>query len=105
MSRNLYDTSMTEADLQRTIIEAADYGGWLVFHDNDSRRNRAGFPDLTLARGSELIFAELKSATGRIRPDQAAWLDVLEQTTTVSSGVVRPDAELGGFLRRLTRRP
>ena len=41
---------LTEADVQRGLIEAAQTGGWLVYHTHDSRRSRKGFPDLVLVR-------------------------------------------------------
>jgi len=38
-----------------------------------------GFPDLVLARADRpVLFAELKSATGRLTADQRAWGDVLD---------------------------
>ena len=37
----------------------------------------AGFCDLVLAKPGRLIFAELKSATGKLRPEQKAWIAVL----------------------------
>jgi len=39
-----------------------------------------GYPDLTMARGDRLIFAELKAKRGRLAPDQQVWLDVLRET-------------------------
>ena len=30
---------LTEADVQRGLIEAAQTGGWLVYHTHDSRRS------------------------------------------------------------------
>jgi hypothetical protein len=38
-----------ELDTQAAIIELCLLLGYLVFHDNDPRRNRAGFPDLVIA--------------------------------------------------------
>jgi len=81
---------MTEAELQRLVTEAAEMAGWLVFHDNDSRRNVAGFPDLVLVKPPRVAFVELKSETGRLRAEQTTWLEALEVCETVSSGVVRP---------------
>jgi hypothetical protein len=48
----------------------------------------AGFPDLILARGDRLLFAELKPEGARLRPEQAAVLDVLRQAA--ESHVWRP---------------
>ena len=56
---------MTEAQLQDAIVQMARVLGWLVYHTFDSRRSAAGFPDLVMVRNGRLIFAELKSATGK----------------------------------------
>lgn len=70
---------MTEAQLQKLVVETAEWAGFLWFHDTDSRRNKAGLPDLILVhpRTGRLIFAELKSATGKERPQQKVWLAAL----------------------------
>lgn len=70
---------MTEKDLQTAVTAIADLYGWLSFHDHDSRRNRAGFPDLVLLHPltGRLLFRELKTEKGRVRPEQQGWLDAL----------------------------
>ena len=94
--------AMTEDELQQVIVDAALTHGWQVFHDNDSRQNRAGFPDLVLCKPPKVIIIELKSAKGRIRPEQRVWLEALEKCDTISTGLVRP-AELPGLLATLGR--
>lgn len=47
------------------------------YHAHDSRRSVPGWPDLVLV-GSRIIFRELKSATGTLRPEQRDWRDVLQ---------------------------
>jgi hypothetical protein len=71
--------ALSEAQLQALVVELAQRAGFLWFHDHDSRRNKAGLPDLILAhpRTGRLIFAELKSATGKERPEQKMWLAAL----------------------------
>lgn len=69
---------MSEESFQGAVIEYATIMGWLVYHTRDSRRSAPGFPDLTLVRGSRLVFAELKAENGRIRPEQQVWLQALE---------------------------
>ena len=86
----VFDTEMTEKDLQALVVGAADAGGWLVYHTHDSRRSPAGFPDLVLVRGTEVLFVELKSERGRVRPDQQVWMDALDRVDTISNGIVRP---------------
>ena len=61
------------------MIDLATVRGWLWFHPVDSRKNIRGYPDLTLVRKGRLIHAELKSAKGRIRPEQEVWLSELER--------------------------
>lgn len=70
---------MTESELQTAILQLAKLRGWLHFHDYDSRRNPAGFPDLVLLhpRTGDLLFAELKTATGRVSQRQQRWIDAL----------------------------
>jgi len=82
------EDAITEADLQRTVVEMAEVLGWRVFHDHDSRLNRAGLPDLILVRRCRLVFAELKRRKGRVRPEQAEWLADLEQVAEASMGAV-----------------
>ena len=71
---------MTERELQAAVERIADLTGWQYYHTHDSRRSAPGFPDLVLARGKRVIFAELKSAGGRLSITQKEWLDTLEHT-------------------------
>lgn len=67
---------MSEASFQGAVLEIAALTGWLAYHPHDSRRSEPGFPDLTLVR-ERLVFAELKSDTGKLRPEQQTWFDAL----------------------------
>lgn len=71
---------MSEAQLQAAVIECARALGWAVYHTHDSRRSEAGFPDLCMVRGNRLLFAELKSASGRVSDAQEGWLLALIET-------------------------
>ena len=75
----------SERVFQEHVIQFAKRHGWLVFHDLDSRRNRAGFPDLTMAHKERglVVFAELKSQKGRVTPEQKEWLAALGETCAV----------------------
>jgi VRR-NUC domain len=69
--------AQTERQFERAIVELAELNRWATYHTFDSRRSNPGFPDLVLARSDRLIFAELKSDTGRVSKAQEAWLDAL----------------------------
>ena len=72
--------SMTEAQLQANVLDAMRTLRWRAYHTHDSRRSEWGFPDLCAVRGHRLLFAELKSTTGRLSPMQAQWITDLEGT-------------------------
>lgn len=79
----------TEAGFQAAVVQLAELHGWRWWHDNDSRRNKSGFPDLVLVRDGVLIFAELKTEKGRVSPAQTEWLAALELVGHDSVGVVQ----------------
>jgi hypothetical protein len=81
---------LRERDWQSRVIDVARLRRWRVFHDQDSRRNTAGLPDLLLVRRGRLIFAELKTETGRLTADQNAWLLDLSACPGVEVHVWRP---------------
>lgn len=68
---------MTEAALQRAVLDTAALYGWDHMHHADSRRAHAGWPDLVLCRPPRCLFVELKTDRGRVRPDQRRWLQQL----------------------------
>ena len=69
---------MSEGELQRSILELTRWLGLLAFHSGDSRRDScAGFPDLVIAGSRGVLWREIKSATGRLRPEQMDWLSRL----------------------------
>lgn len=78
----------SEAAFQRQVVNLAEFYGWLIYHTHNSQRSAPGFPDLTLARGPELIFAELKGAktTRRAKVAQVmarpTWLQHADVTDT-----------------------
>ena len=70
---------MMEADLQAAVVKLARMLDYLCYHTHDSRRSAPGFPDLVMVhpRSGVIVFAELKSATGRVTPEQDQWLRAL----------------------------
>lgn len=69
----------TEAEFQAAVVELALRCGCLVWHDFDSRKNAAGFPDLVIVHPNKrrVLFVELKSERGRVRPEQQEWIDAI----------------------------
>ena len=72
-----------EAAFTRAVIDLARSHGWLAYHPLPARPasgrwvtaflGDAGLPDLVLAR-DRLIFAELKTARGRLTRGQREWV-------------------------------
>jgi hypothetical protein len=82
--------AISESALQSTVVEMAEVLGWTAYHTYDSRRSQRGFPDLVMVRQGRVIFAELKSAKGRVPPEQQHWLDQLRQCPGVETYLWRP---------------
>lgn len=104
---------MIEAQLQACVIDAARLGRWRVAHFRTAMNSRGhyltpiaadakGWPDLVLVR-DRVIFAELKSATGRVSVDQTEWLRVLT-AAGCDARVIRP-CDLDAFVDELLARP
>ena len=91
---------ISEEDFMRSVMKIASECGWRVYHTRDSRRSQAGFPDLTLVRTGQIIFAELKSQKGRIKKEQQAWLDDLRENGHVDVYLWRP-SDLQDIIDRL----
>lgn len=87
--------AMTEKQLARIVKDAAETFGWRRYHTHRSDFSPAGFPDETLVRGHRLIFAELKSDTGKLSAGQQDWLadlgvDFPHRITDVHAYLWRP---------------
>lgn len=68
---------VTEAQFQRTVLDLAAVNGWHHFHPLNMRGSDPGWPDLTLARPPEILWAELKSERGRLSRAQRYWIELL----------------------------
>jgi hypothetical protein len=95
VARRAAGLDFTERELQDAIVDAAKALGYLVTHFRPSRRQNGswstpvqgdvGFPDLVIARGRvgskppRLIFAELKSRTGKLSAMQQKWGGALDE--------------------------
>jgi hypothetical protein len=71
---------VTEVDLREWIRDLCKLFGWKMQFSWTSLHSPRGFPDLVLANPEQrrVIFAELKSEKGILRPEQQAWLDILK---------------------------
>ncbi len=90
-ARDVMDRALSEADLQRWVIETAQALGWMVYHSRKTARTRKddtvvwhtsytgdrGFLDLVLARDGVVLIAELKSQKGTVSSDQKLWIKAL----------------------------
>lgn len=70
---------MDEKTLQKEVHKICDNLGLLYNHIWDSRYCIGkGFPDLVIVGQFEVIYAELKSDTGSLKPEQKEWMNRLK---------------------------
>ncbi len=97
--------AVLERDFQDQVIELAQRTGWRVAHFRPARAkdpktgeetwrtavqgDGKGFPDLVMLRGPRLLVVELKTDTGKVSVDQAAWLHAFGDAD-VTTRVWRP---------------
>lgn len=109
---------ISEKLFQEQILRLAQINGWKRFHPLAVRDYKGGyrtalagdkgFPDLVLARATTsqrlggLIFAELKSETGRIGIEQIEWSEHL--APWAEWYLWRP-RDLDAIVERLSRKP
>lgn len=103
---------VSEAAFQAEVIELARMLNWRVAHFRPAQTTHGwrtpvaadgkGFPDLVLAR-DRVIYAELKSTSGRTTAEQDDWLDALRRAGQ-EAYLWRP-ADLQNIADTLRRRP
>lgn len=105
---------MKESELQAAVFEAAGYAGWMVAHFRTAMTQAGnwltpvaadgkGFPDAVMVHPRKgTIFAEFKSARGRVGPEQQRWHDAL-RLAGQRVEVIRP-TDLEWFVEELTKR-
>jgi hypothetical protein len=81
------------------VLELAGLCGWRRAHFRAAQTvagwrtpvqaDGAGFPDLVLLRGPQIIVAELKARRGKLSPEQLDWLEAWRQAH-VKAYVWRP---------------
>lgn len=69
---------LSEREWQKQVVQLATTLGWAAYHVMDSRRSSHGWPDLALVR-DRVIYAELKTAKGKLSVHQTRWLALLTQ--------------------------
>ncbi len=89
-----------EEHFQSWIIDLAGYRKWKRAHFRPAMTKTgwrtavsadgAGFPDLLLTRDQVTIFAEVKSKTGRLTPEEKSWLETLALNPNNKCFVWRP---------------
>jgi hypothetical protein len=94
----------SEAEFQARVIALARAEGWKVAHFRAVRIQRAdgstyyqtpvqadgsGWPDLFMVRDGVALAPELKTNTGRVRPEQQEWLAAL-RAAGIAASVWRP---------------
>lgn len=91
----------TEAEFLRQVLQLARVCGWRVLHLRPARTRAGwrtavqgdgvGFPDILAVHPSRGLFvAELKSARGRLTPEQALWLQAFHRAGVLCY-IFRPD--------------
>jgi hypothetical protein len=96
---------MTEEQFQTAVLELAQLSGYGVrYHNPDSRRSQAGFPDLVLGSSSRrrVLFRELKTDAGKLRPAQIVCLEILT-LAGLDAAVWRPEDLRSGRITRELR--
>lgn len=92
--------SMSEAQLQTRVIKMAREAGWLCYHAWSSQHSAAGFPDLFMVKGDQIIAVELKrqdERKGKVSEHQWMWLDALA-AAGVYAVVWRPEHLVSGVV-------
>lgn len=79
-----------EKEFMASVIDLAQWLGWSCYHTWVSLHSAAGFPDLVLVKPPRVIFAELKSDRGFLKPAQALWLKALRECPGVEVYEWRP---------------
>ena len=101
---------MKEKELQHLITDLLNTFGWIHTHFRPAIRQsggwstpitgHAGYPDITAVKDGQILFIELKSEKGRVRPEQQTWIDHLCINPHVEVYVLRP-RDIDGITARL----
>lgn len=110
-NRDLIAKSMSEAELLANVIDAAQKLGFMVAHFRPAKTAQGwrtavqgdgkGFPDLVIANGKHVVFAELKSSKGRVETPQREWLDATQVGYQCQSFLWRPEHWMSGEIESI----
>lgn len=105
---------MSEAELQRAVIELAERFGWRCYHAVPAQRgarfltatNRGGkgWPDVFAIRDGRVLVAELKSDRGKTTLEQDEWLGEFRRVLGARVFVWTPRDWADGDVERALRR-
>lgn len=101
--RRIAARDMRERVLQQAVRDLCRTYGHLHYHTHRSERSEGGFPDSVIVARDRLLFAELKTETGRITLEQARWIEALSRSACQACGapaaavrIYRPSDLLSG---------
>ena len=90
--------AMTEAELQSYILDACERLGVIwVWHDNDSRKNASGLPDLLILLPGRMLAWELK--TEKAAKQMRTWEKLSASRRKITRYKIRLAVQLGTILR------
>lgn len=78
LARHSLPNTTPEAALLAYVRRVAKQYSWHFYHTRDSRGSEKGYPDVTLVRDS-VIYAELKTQTGKQTIEQVQWQRALHE--------------------------
>jgi len=82
---------VTEKQFSQAVVQLAGYCGWKVYRTWLPIHSPAGFPDLILVRGPEMLCIELKRNGRKPTPAQEDWLNALQHVETVNAFCWKPE--------------
>ena len=105
---------ISEQAFSEQVYDLAARNKWRTYHARPGQtgggkwatqmQGDVGFPDWVLVRGDRLIFAELKTDTGKVTDGQIEWLAVLNEVEQVTAQLWRPH-DFDTIADLLARRP
>lgn len=85
---------LTERQFQAIVVAGLKQRGYIVWTVPDMRKTTRGLPDLIAVHPTRVprrvLFWELKTQTGRVRPEQRVALAALGDVYGVDARVIRP---------------